>query len=92
MTESVFEVQAKRYEEAAAELERAAGHLRRSAEQVRNANLDTADKFNFLASAHAHAFATYGHLLNTQAELNEHAVVLASQSGVPSDPDGDPES
>ena len=34
----------------------------------------------------------YGHLLNIQAELNEHAVVLASQSGVPSDPDGDPES
>ena len=90
MTESVFEVQAKRYEEAAAELERAAGHLRRSAEQVRIADLDTADKFNFLAGAHAHAF--YGHLLNTQAELNEHAVVLALQSGVPSDPDGDPES
>ncbi len=92
MTESVFEVQAKRYEVAAAELERAAGHLRRSAEQFRNANLDTADKFNFLASAYSHAFATYGHLLNIQAALNEHAVTLAAKSGVPSDPDVDPES
>ena len=78
MTQNPLERQAQTYEEAADELERAAGHLRRSAEHFRNKEI---------ARAHAHAFATYGHMLNVQAAINEHAVSLASRALLPGDPD-----
>lgn len=80
MAQDSVESQVQRNEDAAAELERAAGHLRRSAEHFCTKEI---------ARAHAHAFATCGHMVNVQAAINEHAIGLAPRARLPGNPEPD---
>jgi hypothetical protein len=66
-----LEVAAERCEHAAQELERAALHLRTSAKHFRDREVPRAC---------AHVFAAQGHMLETQAVVNERAVVHAAES------------
>jgi hypothetical protein len=66
-----LEATAQLYEDAAAELERAVAHCRVAAEHFRNGEVPRAA---------AHAWAARGHMLDSEARLDEQARDHASRS------------